>query len=81
MKDELRNSSQAAVPENPAMDTEPEPLTWLDKRGRVIEPLFADCFLARHPMRCFHNKLFTVDGMIGDETILKKESLPSSRTM
>lgn len=24
-------------------------------------------------MRCFHNKLFTVDGMIGDETILKKE--------
>ena len=73
MKDELRNSSQAATPENQVIGTEPEPVTWLDKRGRVIEPLFADYFLNRHPMRCFHNKLFTVDGMIGDETILKKE--------
>ena len=72
-RDGIKHPDNAATPENLAMGTEPEPLTWLDKRGRVIEPLFADYFLARHPMRCFHNKLFTVDGMIGDEAILKKE--------
>ena len=72
-RDGIKHPDKAATPENQAIGTEPEPLAWLDKRGRVIEPLFADYFLARHPMRCFHNKLFTVDGMIGDEAILKKE--------
>ena len=72
-RDGIEHPDKAATPENQVISTEPEPLIWLDKRGRVIEPLFADCFLKRHPMRCFHNKLFTVDGMIGDETILKKE--------
>ena len=72
-RDGIKHPDKAATPENQAMGTGSEPLTWLDKRGRVIEPLFADYYLARHPMRCFHNKLFTVDGMIGDETILKKE--------
>ena len=72
-RDGIMHPDQVATPENQVIGTEPEPLAWLDKRGRVIEPLFADYFLERHPMRCFHNKLFTVDGMIGDETILKKE--------
>lgn len=48
-------------------------MNWLDEKGRVIEPLFADYFLERHPMRCFHDRLFTVDGMIDDEAAIKKE--------
>ena len=50
-----------------------EAVNWLDEKGRVIEPLFADYFLERHPMRCFHDRLFTVDGMIDDEAAIKKE--------
>ena len=50
-----------------------EAVNWLDEKGRVIEPLFADYFLERHPMRCFHDRLFTVDGMIDEEAAIKKE--------
>lgn len=50
-----------------------EPLIWLDEKGGIIEPLFADYFLSLHPMKCFRDRLFTVDGMIEDETTLKKE--------
>lgn len=46
---------------------------WLDNKGGIIEPMFADYFLELHPMRCFHGRLFTVDGMIEDEAPLKKE--------
>lgn len=52
---------------------EMEAVNWLDEKGRVIEPLFADHFLERHPMRCFHDRLFTVDGMIDEEAAIKKE--------
>lgn len=48
-------------------------LTWLDDKDRIIEPMFADFFLEQHPMRCFHDRLFTVDGVIDDEATLKKE--------
>ena len=36
-RDGIKHPDNAATPENLAMGTEPEPLTWLDKRGRVIE--------------------------------------------
>lgn len=36
-------------------------------------PYISDYFLERHPMRCFHDRLFTVDGMIDDEAAIKKE--------
>lgn len=51
---------------------EVESVPWLDEKGRVIEPLFAECFLQQYPMRCYHGKLFSVDGIIDDETTLKK---------
>lgn len=54
-------------------NVEMEAVNWLDEKGRVMEPLFADYFLERHPMRCFHDRLFTVDGMIDDEAAIKKE--------
>ena len=37
-----------------------EPILWLDEKGKVDEPLFADYYLSMYPMKCFHNKLFTV---------------------
>lgn len=46
---------------------------WVDEKGRLNEPMFAEEFLSAHPMKCFHEKLFTVDGMIDDEEALKKE--------
>ena len=46
---------------------------WVGDNGKIIEPLFADYFLSLHPMRCFQGRLFTVDGMIEDEALLKKE--------
>lgn len=50
-----------------------EPILWLDEKGKVDEPLFADYYLSMYPMKCFHNKLFTVDGMIDDEDKLENE--------
>lgn len=52
---------------------------WVDEKGGLNEPLFAEEFLARHPMKCFHDKLFTVDGMVDDEEPLKKEIFESIR--
>ena len=46
---------------------------WVGDNGKIIEPLFSDYFLSLHPMRCFQGRLFTVDGMIEDEALLKKE--------
>jgi putative DNA primase/helicase len=52
---------------------EQETLLWVDEKGKIIEPVFADYFLSLHPMKCFHDKLFTVDGIIDDESGLKSE--------
>lgn len=50
-----------------------EPIPWLDKKGRILEPQFAESFLIRYPMRCYHGRLFTMDGIIDDEILLKKK--------
>ena len=41
-RDGIEHPDKAATPENQVISTEPEPLIWLDKRGRVIEPLFSE---------------------------------------
>ena len=46
---------------------------WLDDKDKIIEPAFADYFLLSHPMKCVHGRLYTVDGLIEDETPLKRE--------
>ena len=79
MPQELREETLKAAQEMIAADqqplqlpsAEPEPLPWLDEDGKIDEPLFADDFLQHNPMRCFNGRLFTVDGMIEDETALK----------
>lgn len=52
---------------------EQEALLWVDEKGKIIEPVFADYFLSLHPIKCFHDDLFTVDGIIDDEAGLKSE--------
>ena len=52
---------------------EDESLNWVGEKGVIIEPLFADYFLSRHPMRCFHNILYGKDGIVDDESVLLKE--------
>ena len=52
---------------------DPEPPAWLDEEGKINEPLFAEYFLQENPMRCFHGKLFTVDGIIEDESALEHQ--------
>ena len=71
----MNGECQASKPEinKTGAGGEMEAVNWLDEKGRVIEPLFADYFLERHPMRCFHDRLFTVDGMIDEEAAIKKE--------
>ena len=54
----IKHPDKAATPENQVIGTEPEPLAWLDKRGRVIEPLFADYFLERHPIALLSQQTF-----------------------
>lgn len=44
---------------------------WYDG-GKVNEVAFCKDFLKRHPMVCVNNSFFTVDGRIGDETVLRK---------
>lgn len=70
----MNGEYQVSKPESKTnASVETETLNWLDEKGRVIEPLFADYFLERHPMRCFHDQLFTVDGIVDDEAAIKKE--------
>jgi len=52
---------------------EQETLLWVDEKGEIIEPVFADYFPSLRPMKCFHDKLFTVDGIIDDKAGLKSE--------
>ena len=46
---------------------------YVDKNGRLNEAIYANVFIARHPMKCFNGRLFTPDGPITDEAILKRE--------
>ncbi|MBR4768425.1 MAG: DNA primase [Lachnospiraceae bacterium] len=45
---------------------------YVDKNGHLVEANYASIFIARHPMKCFNGRLFTLDGPITDEAILKR---------
>ena len=55
---------------NDLPDDAPE---WLTKNHQINEQIYSCCFLSSHPMKCIHGKLFTVDGIVPDEGILKRE--------
>lgn len=46
---------------------------WIDGKGRVNEASFAAMYLAQHPMKCIHGRLFTVDGLVEDENAIRRE--------
>ena len=45
-------------------------MDWLDDKDKIIEGAFAECYLKMHPMICIHGILFTIDGIVSDETLL-----------
>ena len=45
---------------------------WIDEKGKIIEPEYCRDFLSRHPMRCIHDRFYTVDGPLPDENKLKR---------
>lgn len=55
------------------VDTIPDRPDWIDHKGRIIEVMFADDYLSRHPMKCIGGGLFTVDGLVEDENALHRE--------
>lgn len=57
---------------NTFQETIPSPV-WLDYKGRINEATFASVFLKTHPMKCIQGRLFTVDGLVEDETALRSE--------
>ncbi len=46
---------------------------WLDHKGRIHEAAFAAMFLSQKPMKCIHGRLFTVDGLVGDENAIRRD--------
>lgn len=46
---------------------------WVTKNRQIRELIYCCDFLSRHPMKCIHGKLFTVDGLVPDEGSLKQE--------
>ena len=46
---------------------------WLTEDYKVLEPVFCRTFLREHPMRCIRGRFYTVDGLVADESVLKKE--------
>lgn len=47
---------------------------WFDGK-HINERLFCDEFLTAHPIKCIHNRLFTRNGAIEDEDIVRKKIL------
>ncbi|MCI6697810.1 hypothetical protein [Porcincola intestinalis] len=59
--------------EGPGLPQEPDTPRWFQE-GKILEIEFCEDFLQRHPVRCYHGKLYDVDGAV-DEEKLKKEIL------
>ncbi len=45
---------------------------WLNDDFQIDETLYCRWFLLRHPMKCIHGKLYTVDGLVPDEGSIKQ---------
>lgn len=48
-------------------------IDWLDEKNKIIEGAFAEYYIKKHPMICIHEKLFTFDGIISDESGIKND--------
>ena len=48
-------------------------MDWLDDKDKIIEGAFAECYLRMHPMICIHGILFTIDGIVCDESGIKND--------
>ena len=46
---------------------------WLTEDYKLMEPVFCQSILRQHPMRCIRGRFYTVDGLVADESGLKKE--------
>ena len=46
---------------------------WLAEDYKLMEPVFCRTFLRDHPMRCIRGRFYTVDGLVADESSLKKK--------
>ena len=46
---------------------------WLTEDYKVLEPVFCRTFLQGHPMRYIRGRFYTVDGLVADESSLKKK--------
>lgn len=46
---------------------------WVTEDRRIDEMTFCCSFLEAYPMNCVHGKLYTVEGLISDEAVLKRE--------
>ncbi len=46
---------------------------WLTEDYKLMEPVFCRSFLREHPMRCIRGRFYTVDGLVADESSLKKK--------
>ncbi len=45
---------------------------WLDNQGNITEPLYCERFLKERPMKCIHDRFYTVDGIVPDEAAIKQ---------
>ena len=52
---------------------------WLTEDYKLMEPVFCRTFLREHPMRCIRGRFYTVDGLVADESVLKKRNLRSDQ--
>lgn len=48
-------------------------MDWLDDKDKINEGAFAECYLKMHPMICIHGILFTIDGIVSDESGIKND--------
>lgn len=51
---------------------------WLTEDYKLMEPVFCRSFLREHPMRCIRGRFYTVDGLVADESGLKRKSTTRS---
>ncbi|MCD8354619.1 MAG: hypothetical protein LUC47_09965 [Clostridiales bacterium] len=46
---------------------------WLDGNEHIIGLVFCDWFLYHYPMRCIHDHFCAVDGLVAEETSIKRD--------
>ena len=61
------------VPAQPTCEAVADCPAWIDQKGRINEVAFAEMYLSQNPMKCIHGRLFTMDGLVEDETAIRRE--------